>query len=254
MLALFTCLRRHPRLTRAEFQDHWGEHHATFGARHPAVRRYIQYHTLDTPVTDPLPHLAGFNSEHAYDGLAVMWFDGLDSLRRWTHGDSFAEVQADEERFVDRARSVAVLTDEIEKYPCKRPYGILMIGCLVRPGGMDDATFHQNWHEHIKCAEPVYEAGLLTGYFQCHGVSASDRATADLGAMGYGGNLEPTELNLEWDGFNRGYYDSMAALRAMGADAEWSAPTRGDEERFLDHERCVGQLSRRHVVKDDLIR
>ena len=53
MVTLVFCLRRAPHLSRAEFQRYWRETHGPLVRRHAAalrIRRYVQLHTLASPV------------------------------------------------------------------------------------------------------------------------------------------------------------------------------------------------------------
>lgn len=112
MIKLTFCLHRLPSLSRDEFQRYWREQHAPLVARHAAalhIRRYVQMHSL--PDGDPVN--AGLRASRGgpedYDGVAELWWDGLDDLAAATASDagraaSLALLE-DERRFIDLARS-----------------------------------------------------------------------------------------------------------------------------------------------------
>ena len=57
MVKLVFCLTRLPHLSREEFQRYWRERHGPLvreSAKALGIRRYVQVHTLDTPVNEAL--------------------------------------------------------------------------------------------------------------------------------------------------------------------------------------------------------
>jgi len=101
MVKLVFCLRRRPELSREAFQRYWRDTHAPLVRRHAAalrIRRYVQTHTLDSPLNDGLRASRG--GPDAYDGVAELW---------WDSADDFATVVASPE---GRAASRALLEDE----------------------------------------------------------------------------------------------------------------------------------------------
>jgi uncharacterized protein (TIGR02118 family) len=116
MVHLIFCLRRLPRLSRAEFQRYWREKHAPLVQKHAAalgIKRYVQAHTIDPSGTQGIAASRG--APDPYDGVAELWFD-LDQLR--SLGQREAAVEAglalleDERRFIDLASSPIFITEE----------------------------------------------------------------------------------------------------------------------------------------------
>jgi uncharacterized protein (TIGR02118 family) len=116
MVKLVFVLRRRPSLSREEFQRYWREEHAPLVAERAeaiGARRYVQVHTLDTPLDGALrEHRHG----EPYDGVAELWWDSLDAL-----GAAFGteaglqaarELLADEATFIDLERSAIWLAEE----------------------------------------------------------------------------------------------------------------------------------------------
>jgi uncharacterized protein (TIGR02118 family) len=117
MVKLVFCLTRQPHLSRQEFQRYWREQHAPLVrdvANSLGIRRYVQVHTLDAPINEGLRR--GRGGPEAYDGVAELWFDSLESL---TAAGASPEGRAagrrlveDEKRFIDLARSPVLVADE----------------------------------------------------------------------------------------------------------------------------------------------
>jgi uncharacterized protein (TIGR02118 family) len=70
--AIYFIKRKH-RMPLAHFRSHWLGEHARLVKRLPELRRYVQSHTLDS----------GYRTrEPVYDGIAELWYDDTDSMRR----------------------------------------------------------------------------------------------------------------------------------------------------------------------------
>ncbi len=117
MIKLVYIVRRRADLPAEEFRRYWLEHHGPLVrnfATAARARRYVQSHTIDTPINNLLAQSRGMG--HAYDGITELWWDSLEEL---TLALSSAEGQKineslieDEARFVDLARSFIFLTEE----------------------------------------------------------------------------------------------------------------------------------------------
>jgi len=110
MVKLVFCARRLPRLSREEFQRYWRETHGPLVRRHAPVlriRRYVQVHTLDTPMNAALRASRGGPEE--FDGVAELWWDALEDLQAAVstpEGQAAGlELLEDERRFIDLACS-----------------------------------------------------------------------------------------------------------------------------------------------------
>jgi uncharacterized protein (TIGR02118 family) len=117
MIKLVFCITRLPSLSREEFQRYWREQHAPLvreAAAALGVRRYVQVHTLTTPVNEGMRRGRGGPEE--YDGVAELWFDSLESLAA---AGATPEGRAagrrlveDERRFIDLTRSPVWVAEE----------------------------------------------------------------------------------------------------------------------------------------------
>ena len=117
MIKLVYCLRRLPHLTRQEFQRYWRETHGPLVRSHAQtlrIRRYVQVHTLDTPLNDVIGRSRG--AAEAYDGVAELWFESAEELAAGSatpEGRQAAlELLEDEGRFIDLKRSSLWIAEE----------------------------------------------------------------------------------------------------------------------------------------------
>jgi uncharacterized protein (TIGR02118 family) len=117
MIKLVFALRRRQEMSREEFQRYWREQHAPLVREHAEVlgiRRYVQVHTLADEIHAPLRMSRG--APEAFDGVAELWFDDLESLGASVvteAGQAAARaLLEDERRFIDHARSPLWLAEE----------------------------------------------------------------------------------------------------------------------------------------------
>jgi uncharacterized protein (TIGR02118 family) len=118
MVKLVYCLRRLSHLTREEFQRYWWETHAPLVRERAGVlgiRRYVQVHTLDTPLNEAL-RASRSSSEEPFDGVAELWWESLEALGGSTSTEegrkAGRELLEDEKKFIDFKRSVIFVAEE----------------------------------------------------------------------------------------------------------------------------------------------
>lgn len=119
MVKFVMCCYRRADLTREAFQDYWLHKHAplfqrladTFGAR-----RYVQCHTLDSPLNDAIRESRGM--AEPCDGVAEVWFDSEEQLMAAMSspdGQKAAQMLTEDEgNFIDHTRSSAFIAVEHE--------------------------------------------------------------------------------------------------------------------------------------------
>jgi uncharacterized protein (TIGR02118 family) len=117
MIKFIYCLRRLPRLSREEFQRYWRETHGPLVRSHAGtlrIRRYVQVHTLDSPVNDALRESKG--TLEPYDGVAELWWDSAEDLvtaAASPEGQKAAQaLLEDERRFIDLQGSAVWIGEE----------------------------------------------------------------------------------------------------------------------------------------------
>ncbi len=117
MIKLVYNLRRLPNLSREEFQRYWLQKHGPMvrsRAQALRIRRYVQVHTLESPMNDALRR--GRGALEPYDGVAELWWDSLDDLAAATASPegrkADQELLEDERRFIDLERSALWVAQE----------------------------------------------------------------------------------------------------------------------------------------------
>jgi uncharacterized protein (TIGR02118 family) len=113
------CLTRHPDMTRQQFQDYWLNQHGPFFQKHAGdlrSKKYIQSHTIDTPMNDLLRMSRGMLPE--FDGIAEVWFESEEDMvaaMSSLEGMKLAtELLEDENKFIDHSKSSAFIVREEE--------------------------------------------------------------------------------------------------------------------------------------------
>ena len=120
MIKLVMCVHRRRDLTRAQFHDYWISHHgplfASFAAQYRAVR-YVQNHTLDTPLNAAIRQARGMSiASGEFDGVGEIWWESepdFVAAISSPEGQRLRSVFLDDEaRFIDSGRSTAFFTEE----------------------------------------------------------------------------------------------------------------------------------------------
>lgn len=241
MLKLLYLQRRLPSLTRGEFREHWLDRHARFARELPSVLRYVQYATLeDDPVQQALAQAA--DGREPYDGLTAAWFADAESFRRGMDDPLVERALADERHFIDASRSVALLVEERVQVEPRGACPVVLVECLRRPDTIDRATFGERWHEHAAIGRRAAASGMLAGYIQNLALPEGEEGVEALDAQGSSGE--------RWDGVVTAYFESVAVAKALFASPLAAEEAFEDERSFIDHDKGVYMLARRHVAKD----
>jgi len=118
MLKMTFCLRRATHMSWQEFSDYWRDVHAPLVIKHAAllgIRRYVQVRTLDEPWLQNGLQARNGGAPAAYDGVAEVWVDSLEDLRRPATAEGRAAAALlleDEKRFIDLASSPMFVGEE----------------------------------------------------------------------------------------------------------------------------------------------
>jgi uncharacterized protein (TIGR02118 family) len=105
MIKLVYCITRKPGLGDEEFFRYWKDVHGPIGARIPGLRKLVQSHRL--PEDGPL-------GSAAYDGMAELWFEDLETLEAARHSAEWRASTEDEKNFIDDRKVVLFVTEEHE--------------------------------------------------------------------------------------------------------------------------------------------
>ncbi|MGI9318674.1 MAG: EthD domain-containing protein [bacterium] len=119
MIKFVMCITRHPEMTREEFKDYWMNKHGPFfmeNAGAMRAKKYLQSHTVDTPLNEGLRSSRGMLPE--YDGVAEVWFESEEELMGAMDSPEGQKLSAalleDEGNFIDHSRSSAFIVKEFE--------------------------------------------------------------------------------------------------------------------------------------------
>lgn len=104
-------------MTREAFKDYWVNKHAPFfmsKADAIGAKKYVQSHTLDTPLNEGLRMSRGMLSE--FDGVAEVWFESEEGLTDAMNSPEGRQIAAalieDEGNFIDHSKSSAFIVEE----------------------------------------------------------------------------------------------------------------------------------------------
>jgi uncharacterized protein (TIGR02118 family) len=106
-------------MSREEFKDYWMNKHGPFfmeNAGAMRARKYVQSHTIDTPLNEGLRSSRGMLTE--YDGVAEVWFESEEELMEGMSSPEGQKLGAallkDEGNFIDHSKSSAFIVNEYE--------------------------------------------------------------------------------------------------------------------------------------------
>lgn len=225
MLKACTLFKRKSGMEVAAFQEYWRTTHAEVVRALPNIRRYVQSH--------PLP--GGYRKgELTYDGVAEIWVDDTNALRQMSSAAAYQAVQADEEKFIDRASMALILTDEhiIKDGAVPAGGGLKNIEFVTRQADMAVADFQAYWrgtHGPIAARIP-----MIRRYVQSH-----------TKASGYAREPQPA-----WDGLAITWFDDIDAMRES-AKTQAFADTMADEPNFLPGGPVPTIITREHIIVDE---
>jgi uncharacterized protein (TIGR02118 family) len=218
--AIYFIKRKH-RMPLQHFRSYWLGEHARLVKRLPELRRYVQSHTLDS----------GYRTrEPIYDGIAELWYDDTDSMRRAAATPEGAAAAADQANFIEPASFDFVITEEREMVAgAAKPGMAKMIYFLTRRNGLSVEEFQNYWaSQHGPLAAKV--PGVRR-YVQSH-----------LRRSAYHAGRNP-----RYDGVAETWFDDIDALRASAGTEEYRA-VRADEANFLAPDTIRFIIAGEHVI------
>jgi hypothetical protein len=117
MVKLVYVIRRRADFSAEDFRRRWLAGHAPLvrdAASAIRARRYVQSHTIDTPLNEQLAASRGMGE--AFDGITEVWWDTIEALMEGMSSDegrAAAQRLLDDEReFIDLEKSFLFLTEE----------------------------------------------------------------------------------------------------------------------------------------------
>jgi len=221
MVKALSYFKRKPGMPVEDFQAYWRQRHPDVVTKLAGVRRYVQSHTL------PQAYAKG---EPAYDGIAEVWFDDTDAMRRLAGSPEYEAVRADEARFIDHATMGLLITEEHVIVDGDPPGGaVKMAMFLRRRPDLEVDAFQRYWRDvHGPIAATVPQ---VKRYVQSH-----------VRRSAYKRGRPP-----HFDGVAILWFDDTGSLRASGDTAE-AAKAAADLPNFLAAGAAPVILTREHVI------
>ncbi len=255
MIRLVFALRRKAELSRQEFQDYWLSQHAPLVASFATdlnIHRYVQTHTLDTPMNEGAQKARG-NMEPAYDGVAELWWESekelSDNMGNEAAAAAGAALLEDEAKFIDLPNSPLWFAYE---YPQINPSPETVIARpksnvlrvffpLRHQTQISEADARHYWLTHH--GPIVRSHGAATGtlcYRQVHGANSA----LDEGIQAARGTQVESYLGHAEAWIDMGQAPGTdEARRANQAFIE-------DEHNFIDMERSTIFFGKEHTIID----
>jgi len=119
MIKLVYILKARDDIAPEEFRRYWLEDHAplvTTVAGDIRARKYIQSHTINTPLNDAFVDSRGMAP--IYDGITEVWFDSVEDVQAALETAEGTRAGGllleDEAKFIDFSRSTIFMTEEHE--------------------------------------------------------------------------------------------------------------------------------------------
>lgn len=221
MVKAIYLIKRKPAMELEAFRDYWLTTHAQLALKVPGLRKYIQSHTL----------LSGYRKgEPVFDGIAEVWYDDTDAMRKIAGTPEARAVNADGYNFMDVPASAMLLTREhVAKDGAISPAMAKFVAFAARKPGMDVETYQSYWQDHhgpLAARIPVVHR-----YVQSHVLLSAYRS-----------GLTPA-----YDGVAETWFDDTAAMRHSETTPEYQA-VRADEPNFIDPKRYAFIITKEHVM------
>jgi uncharacterized protein (TIGR02118 family) len=108
MVKLVAFVKRKAGMSREEFYEHWEERHAPLIAGTPELARHIVRYEQHRRTPD-----ADWMGTEEFDGITIQWMTSPAAFEAFIAEPKYAELVApDEQRFLDTASLVWMVTDE----------------------------------------------------------------------------------------------------------------------------------------------
>jgi uncharacterized protein (TIGR02118 family) len=221
MLKVISLVKRKPGISVENFQQYWRDQHAPLVARQAQVRRYVQSAAL----------LQGYQKgDLLFDGISEIWFDSDATFRAYADQAGPGSVAEDEDKFMDRARTVAMPVDvHVMKEGAVPDNAVKNIEFVNRRATVALERFRAHWrtiHGPLAARIP-----LMRRYEQNH-----------LLLSAYGDRQAP-----RYDGLAITWFASTSDMKKGTSTPEY-IETRADEANFLPDGHLPIIITREHIV------
>jgi uncharacterized protein (TIGR02118 family) len=220
MVKAIYLIKRNPKMGLEAFRKHWLTTHAQLALKVQGLRKYVQSHTIDSGYKkgDPI-----------FDGIAEVWYDDTDAMRRIAQTPEARAVNADTE-FMDMKVSGMLLAHEhvIKDGPISSSM-LKYIAFAHRKPGMEIEAFQTYWREHhgpLAAKIPVVHR-----YVQNHVLLSAYRS-----------GLKP-----RYDSVAETWFDDTNAMRVSQTTPEYQT-VRADEPNFIDPNGFAFIITKEYVM------
>jgi uncharacterized protein (TIGR02118 family) len=210
-------IKRKPGMDLESFTKYWRTTHAEIVKKVPGLRAYVQSQTISS----------GYKKgEPVYDGVATLWYDDTDTMRRIAGTPESRAAAADDEKFIDMTSFGFVLAEErVQKEAPVNPSMVKLVEFVHRKPGMTPEAFQKYWREiHGPLAAKI---PVMRRYVQNH-----------VRLSAYASGRQP-----RYDGVVEVWFDSTDAMRESAKTPEYAA-VRADEPNLLDGSRLSFIITR----------
>jgi hypothetical protein len=254
MIKLVYVLERRPDVPAAEFYDYWLRSHGPRVRGHAkAIRakRYVQSHLIDSPTNEALRSTRGMLPP--VPGITEVWWDSLEDFQAASSDPAaqaaFADLAADEDKFIDTSRSQVFLTKEnfIFDFTGGAKFGpetVKVTYLLSRREGMTPEECHRTWlTDHGPLVASYARATRAARYIQSHTIAPEINA----------GFVASRGLAAPLDGITEVWLRSADELRSSPEPErarEGGVAMAEDERRFVEMGRSRCFLTKEHEIFD----
>lgn len=254
MMKLVYVLERRGDVPEKEFYDYWLRSHGPRVKSHAkaiGAKRYVQSHTMDTPLNEAQRAPRGMLPPVA--GITEVWWDRLEDFQTAAASGegqaALADLAADEEKFIDIKKSQVFLTKEnfIFDFTGGAKFSSDAIKCtylLSRRSGMTPAQCHGTWlADHGPLVASFARDLNMARYIQSHTIAPEVNA----GFVSQRGFAAPL------DGITEVW---LASERDLGNPRDAAAARKGgealieDERRFVEMGRSRCFFTKEHEIFD----
>ncbi len=139
MLKQLSIFRKRQDLSQDAFRDYWRHRHPDVVTRLPGIRRYVQNHVVQT-----------LRGEPAWDGIAEVWFNDIESMRANAGNPVLADIRADEANFIAAGSMVSIVTAE-QAFADESPAAAMrkLLALVKRDPGLAPEQFQREWRDGI---------------------------------------------------------------------------------------------------------
>ena len=111
MIALIVAAKRHPDLTRAEFEDYWLNRHGPLVLSVPEYMRHVKRYVICPRDSESEGQALVLGGDSDYDGVGELWYESHAEMVAAFNEPRYLEIiRPDEDKFLDRDGCMTFVT------------------------------------------------------------------------------------------------------------------------------------------------